>query len=134
MEKQLTKISLLLLLQVPVSYSVAQSSMATQTPDAGLSHPWDTYKLLLLGFLGLIVLGWFLYIWAVIRLEKAVAQSNKRDDSPQKRNEKAMPHYSATEEHRPSTLSSHLLAVKANRGSKPSDPTRTQQSATRGNP
>ncbi len=134
MEKQLTKISLLLLLQAPVSYVLAQGSLAAQTPEAGLSHPWNTYKLLLLGFLGLIVLGWFFYVWAVIHLEKAVAQPNKRENSSQKRNTEAMPHYSATEEYRPSTLSSHLLAVKANRGSKPSDPTRTQQSATRGNP
>jgi hypothetical protein len=134
MEKQLTKISLLVFLQVPLSYVVAQGGLATQTPDADLTHPWDTYKLLLLAFLGLVILAWLAYVWVVIRLETGVAKPQISENFVKKRNIQAMPHYSATEEYRPSALSSHLLAVKANRGSKPSDPSRTQESVTRGNP
>jgi hypothetical protein len=134
MEKLLTRATLLILMQAPLTFILAKGTLASQRPGDDLAHPWDTYKLLLLGFLGFVLLAWLVYVWVVIRLENGISKSNTVDNSARNRNIQAMPHYSATEEYRPSALSSHLLAVKANRGSKPSDPSRTPQNNGRGNP
>jgi hypothetical protein len=124
MEKRIT--TLALVLAMPYLCWAAGAEVWNKR-QVELGQPLDQYKVLML-VIGLVTLfAWGAYILIVLRMKTKPAT-----EKTTKRNIQAMPHYSATESYRPSALSSHLMAVKATRGSKPSDSRASSNQSSRG--